>query len=78
MFTGDRYITQGIRAQVPAYLQNMLWYMIETMDVPDKDYLQVFQLEGVYEAGKRKQKIIHSQEHPAYSHTYAICMSTVE
>lgn len=65
-------MTRGVRAQVPGYLQNILWYMIETMDVPVKDWMQVFHLEEAYEAGKRRQKIIHSQEQPAYSHAYVI------
>ncbi len=77
MFTGDKYITAGVRARIPAYLQNILWYMIETMNVPNKDVLQVFQLEGVYESGKRKQKIVHSQEQPVYSHSYAICTKSI-
>ncbi|MCM3700332.1 DUF960 family protein [Paenibacillus macerans] len=77
MFTGDKYSTPGVRARIPAYLQNMLWYMIETMDVPNKDDLQVFELEGVYEAGKRKQKIVHFQAKPIYSKSYAICTKSI-
>ncbi len=73
MFMGDKYITQGVRTQIPVYLQNILWYIIETMDIPKKDYLQVFQLESVCEEGKRKQKIVHTQEQPAYRKSYAIC-----
>ncbi|TBL80870.1 hypothetical protein EYB31_06540 [Paenibacillus thalictri] len=77
MFTGDKYCTPGIRSRIPVYLQNILWYMIETMVVPHKDDLQVFQLEGVYEAGKWKQKIVHSQAQSDYSQSYAICTKSI-
>lgn len=43
MFTGTKYITQGINVEIAAFLQIILWYMIETMEVSEKDYLQVFQ-----------------------------------
>ena len=77
MFTGDKYITTSVRAQIPTYLQNILWHMIETMDVPNKDYLQVFELGIVYEAGKRKQKIVHSQTQLVYSKSYSICTKSI-
>ncbi len=77
MFTGAKYITQGIKNKVPAFLQNILWYMIETMEVGQKDYLQVFQLECVSENGKHKQRIVHSQEQPLFQKEYIICAKKI-
>ena len=47
MFDNQRFITKGIESDIPNYLQNIMWYMIETMQVEQKDYLQVFKLERV-------------------------------
>lgn len=77
MFTGPKYITQGVKIKVPAFLQNILWYMIETMEVTKNDYLQVFQLECTYDGGKPKQRIVHSQEQPHYRKEYAICSKSI-
>ncbi|WP_127484292.1 DUF960 family protein [Paenibacillus ehimensis] len=77
MFTGTKYITQGINAEIPAFLQNILWYMIETMEVSEKDYLQVFQLSDTFEEGVIKQKIVHTQEQPPYRKEYAICTKQI-
>jgi len=73
MYTGARYITSGIKESIPPFMQNLLWYLIETMEVEEKDYLQVFQLDSVMVDGKRKQSIVHSQEQPDYRKDYAIC-----
>lgn len=70
MFQGERYVTKGVMAKIPAYLQNVMWYMIETMEVQDKDYLQVFNLSWTWENGQPKQQLIHSQEHPPYHKEY--------
>lgn len=66
MFCNQRFVTSGINASIPEYMQNILWYMIEIMDVPEKDYLQVFTLKEVHVGGKLKQNIIHSQEETKY------------
>ncbi|MNW46171.1 hypothetical protein D3C74_234510 [compost metagenome] len=58
-------------------MQNLLWYLIESMEVEEKDYLQVFQLDSAMIEGKRKQTIIHSQEQPAYRKDYAICAKQI-
>ncbi|MNC66975.1 hypothetical protein D3C75_1174330 [compost metagenome] len=73
MFTGSKYITQGIKENIPSFLQNILWYLIETMDVQMKDDLQSFDLFRISEDGKLKQKIVHMQEEPAYRQEYSIC-----
>lgn len=66
MFDGKPYITQGVAHNIPEYLQNLLWYIIEIMDVPQKDHLQVFELQEVIIEGKIKQRILHTQECPPY------------
>jgi len=72
MFNGDKYITKGISATIPEFLQCTLWYSIETMSIKEKDYLQVFELSEVIQDGKRKQKIIHSQEQPEFKEEFII------
>lgn len=56
MITGDKFSTPGVRARIPAYLQNILWYTIETMDVPNKNDLQVFELERRIRSGQTEAK----------------------
>lgn len=65
MFDGVKYSTSGIATQIPIYLQNILWYMVEIMPEP-KDYLQVFELSEAIKDGSSKQKILHTQESPKY------------
>lgn len=77
MFTGSKYITQGIKKAVPPFMQNILWYMIETMEAQTKDYLQVFHLSSVTEDGNRKQKVVHTQEEPIYRKEYIICTKQI-
>ena len=59
-FQNQRLITMGVCGQIPDSLQVMMWLMTE--DVPEQDYLQVFELmetaDGVL--------ICHSQEEPPY------------
>lgn len=66
MFNNQRYITRGIETTIPLWLQNLLWYAIDTMEVESKDYLQVFTLS----TGNGEQKIIHAQEQPPYEKIY--------
>ncbi|WP_055667906.1 DUF960 family protein [Desnuesiella massiliensis] len=66
MFNGKKYITKRISETIPEFLQNILWYSIEVMNVTQKDYLQIFELTETIQNGNRKQKIIHSQENPAF------------
>lgn len=72
MFENARYVTQGISTEIPGYLQNLLWYLIETMEIQEKDYLQVFTLTSIWEDGELKQSVLHSQERPAYRKEYRI------
>jgi hypothetical protein len=68
MFNNERYLTRGVEATIPAWLQNLLWYAVETMEVEKQDYLQVFTLT----AENDRQKIRHVQEDPPYEKVYAI------
>ena len=65
MFTSPCYATRGVTTTVPLMLQIILWNSIDSMEVAEKDYLQVFHLS----AENGKQKIIHSQEQPPYERT---------
>ena len=66
MFNNPRYCTKGISETVPLLTQIILWDLIDSMEVSEKDYLQVFRLSA--EIGM--QKITHSQEQPEYSKEY--------
>lgn len=44
MFDKAKYVTSGVDLVVPPLLQYFMWNAIETMKVPDKDYLQIFKL----------------------------------
>ena len=72
MFNGEKYITSGIAASIPEFLRLTLYYIIEMMDIKEKDYLQVFELSEVILNGKSKQKIIHFQEQPEFKQTFII------
>ena len=57
-----RYITSGIAEGIPVWLQNLLWHLRATMQVEQRDYLQVFNLSR----SEIAQTIIHTQEQPDY------------
>ncbi len=68
MFDKEKYVTSGVDSTVPPFLQYFMWNAIDTMDVPEKDYLQIFKLSS--------QHIIHSQEQPPYCRKYSIMSSS--
>ena len=55
MFDNQKFLTRGVMAEIPSWLTNLMWHMVLTMEVEEKDYLQVF-----------RQHIIHEQEQPPY------------
>ena len=65
MFNNPRYCTRGINETVPILTQIVLWDLIDSMEVAEKDYLQVFRLT----ANDKTQNITHSQEMPPYERT---------
>ena len=68
MFNNQRYITKGINSRIPVLLQSILWNLIDTMDISQKDYIQVFELTNC----DNKQRITHKQETPVYKKTYLL------
>ena len=65
MFINPRYCTRGINETVPILTQIVLWNLIDSMEVEEKDYLQVFKLT----TDGKTQHITHSQEQPLYERT---------
>ena len=65
MFNNPRYCTRGISETVPLLTQIILWDLIDSMEVAEKDYLQVFRLT----TDGSTQHIIHSLEQPPYERT---------
>ena len=57
-----RYMTRGVAAEVPVWLQNLMWFLRESMQVEQRDYLQVFRLSR----SGGLQEIEHTQEQPDY------------
>ena len=62
-FNNQHYCTKGISERLPIMTQVILWELIQSMEVEEQDYLQVFTLS--VENGQ--QKILHEQECPEYS-----------
>lgn len=72
MFDNKRYVTRGVMAEIPLYIQSILWYMIGLVPEP-RDYLQIFVL--LEEDGK--QKIVHRQEQPDYESIQVVSLEDV-
>lgn len=72
MFNGTKFITKGIRESLPNSVQQLLWQLIESMPVSEKDYLQVFTLSTWFQLGQPKLTIHHKQECPVYSQTHVL------
>ena len=66
MFNNPRSCTKGISETVPLLTQIILWDLIDSMKVAEKDYLQVFRLT----TDGTTQHITHSQEQPPYERTF--------
>jgi hypothetical protein len=62
MFNNQKFLTRGVEREIPAWLVNLMWHMVLTMEVAKKDYLQVFTLTKL----PTGQHIIHEQEQPPY------------
>ena len=65
MFRNKRFITKGVLEHIEPLLQVFMWQCIDNMP-PPKDYLQVFKLT----AKDHTQHVTHSQEEPAYEHSF--------
>ena len=42
MFNNQKFLTRGIESEIPSWLVHLMWHMVLTMEVKEKDYLQVF------------------------------------
>lgn len=62
-----RYLTRGVDAEIPLYLQVFLWECMDRMPEP-KDYLQVFRLSGDHGL----QVVYHTAEQPQFAMTYFV------
>lgn len=71
MFESRRYATRGVASEVPLDTQIVLWGLIdERKHRREKlDYLQTFELSIECRDGEELQKVVHSQEVPAFSET---------
>ncbi len=67
MFQNARFHTRGVQIEIPPELQLFIWSGIDQLP-PERDYLQVFQLEAM--AGM--QRISHTSEQPEYHREYLI------
>lgn len=66
MYTGTKITSNQIAEIIPEWLQNLLWYSIETMIVTEKDHTQFFKLTCLIQDGVIKQRIVHQQQNPYY------------
>lgn len=62
MFENQKFLTRGVENEIPSWLINLMWHMVLTMEVEEKDYLQVFTLTKTATG----QHIVHKQEQPPY------------
>ena len=62
-FNNQHYCTKSISERLPIMTQVILWELIQSMEVEEQDYLQVFTLS----VEKGMQKVLHEQECPEYS-----------
>ena len=68
MFENPKFLTRGVENEIPPWLIHLMWYMVLTMEVEIKDYLQVFVLciqNGI-------QVVHHSAEQPVFDMTYVL------
>lgn len=62
MKTKKCVMTSGVMDTLPHWLIRLLWFLWDSMEVPQKDSIQIFQLSHT----ENGQHILHTQEHPAY------------
>ncbi len=71
MFQSARFLTRGVQIEIPTELQLFIWNCIDQLP-PERDYLQVFQLEAMV----GMQRISHTSEQPEYHREYLIPSET--
>ena len=71
MFNNQKFLTRGVMAEIPSWLTNLMWHMVLTMEVEEKDYLQVFRLD------QNTQPVSTSSTSRSSRHTVTSLMSLV-
>lgn len=70
----ERYLTKGIKTQVPIHMQLLLWALQTGIRKKHKevDYLQVYELNRIRGDRESNQSIIHKSEVPQYKIKYKL------
>lgn len=74
-FAGDKYMTRGIKEEMPAVLVGYIWGLIEERKRNKRipmDYLQVFKLKPMIKNDEEILMITHSQEEPSYKEVHQL------
>ena len=69
MFNNQKFLTRGIESEIPSWLVHLMWHMVLTMEIEEKDYLQVFKLTKTPVG----QHIVHEQEQRREQSAHAAC-----
>lgn len=77
MFEGTKITSEIIKNEIPVWLQNLLWYMVEIMEVKEKAQIQVFELSHTVKDGENKQRIVHYQYQPYYYKEYIFSAKSI-
>ena len=40
MFNNQKFLTRGVMAEIPSWLTNLMWHMVLTMEVEEKECVQ--------------------------------------
>lgn len=75
MTCAKRYVSKGIADATPLFLQNIIWYAIDTMTELQKDKVQIFELSTINSNNTFKQKITNSQSKPLYNKEFILSSS---
>ena len=67
-----RFITEKCSSKIPVYLQNLMWLMIDSMEVKKQDSVQNFELKKIIEEDKFFQQVIHTQKYNQYKNIVII------
>ncbi|RAU91043.1 DUF960 family protein [Paenibacillus sp. YN15] len=75
MFNGTKIISQSVQDAVPLWLQNVIWYVLETMDIPVQSAVQSFRLTSQPKTDDPRSyhlTVLHCQQHPYYRKEHAL------
>jgi hypothetical protein len=75
MSTTHRIVSKRVHSEIPQWTQNMLWYLVESLDIDHKEDVQRFELSSVSADDIIKKKIVHTQHQPPYSMEYIVSAS---